>query len=311
MKNNLLQKGGVGCPFLFYQCNHSPRVEIVKINSPTLGYILQGSLVVIDNHNLIRIVEQELYLLRRGTYCVQYMGRGKEPFSEIRVGLGGDSVAAVLRSLSYAVCSPSPKLPNGVKSKGLCLHEQATPLIGGYFAGLTHKGTLSLMGDSPIYQQIKLRELLLLLFATPKSVVAAAIRQCAHSSAQTSVERVVEQNWAENLTIEQLARMCDMKLSTFRSTFRQLFGDSPHHWIMRRRLEKAEELVRNSNAPIKYICYECGFGSPSQMIRHFRGAYGTTPTNYRNLCSAQIGGIEIGEAEKEAVFCDVGVGGED
>lgn len=296
MKKPQPKGGDQTTSFLFYQCNHSPTVVLLDCHSATLGYILQGSLVVIDNNRAINIYEQEIYLLSEGTHIMQYRPNGKAPYSEIRVSLDSNCEAVGFRTLAAVAELP---LPTSATTTNSCVHERATPLVCSYFVGLTHYATLSLMSHNPAYRRMKLNELMLLLFDNPQSVVATALWHNSRPTCQTTIERVVVQQLTHNPTIEQLAQMCDMKPSTFKSTFRRLFGDSPHHWMLMRRLEKVEHLLRCGDAPIKYICYECGFGSPSQMIRHFRSAYGTTPTKYRSFYNAQLGNQQEGEMADE------------
>ena len=59
-------------------------------------------------------------------------------------------------------------------------------------------------------------------------------------------------------------------------------GISPYQYVLKQRVAKTKDLLKNSKLPLADIAYECGFSSQSQMTQHFRKQVGVTPKVYRN-----------------------------
>ena len=95
--------------------------------------------------------------------------------------------------------------------------------------------------------------------------------------------RTVVTNTLKGLTIEQLASECGQSPTKFKKEFKEVFGDTPHHWAVRRRLEFAQRLLEYTNLPVKIVAQQAGFSTTSHFIRLFKAEYGHTPTHQRKL----------------------------
>jgi AraC family transcriptional regulator len=83
------------------------------------------------------------------------------------------------------------------------------------------------------------------------------------------------------LTLSQLATECGLSRSHFVRAFRQSTGVPPHRWLQRRRLERAQELLRNGKSPLREVAQACGFADASHLSRTFTEELGTSPVTYR------------------------------
>ena len=86
---------------------------------------------------------------------------------------------------------------------------------------------------------------------------------------------------AEPLDIDELARVAHTSKAHFIRTFKETFGETPHRYLQRRRLERAMHLLRETNRPVTDICLEVGFNSLGTFSRTFREIIGTSPSAYR------------------------------
>lgn len=87
--------------------------------------------------------------------------------------------------------------------------------------------------------------------------------------------------YAEVLDIPALARIAVVSEAHFIRTFRTVFGETPHRYLQRRRIERAMFLLRTTDRPVTDICFETGFGSLGTFSRTFAGIVGEPPTAYR------------------------------
>ena len=95
------------------------------------------------------------------------------------------------------------------------------------------------------------------------------------------MSRVMEENFAYRLKIEEYAQLCHMSLSSFKKAFKDRFRTTPGAWLMERRLDLAVHKLISTDLPIGELAFECGFEDPSHFIRVFKKKYEITPLQYR------------------------------
>ena len=88
-------------------------------------------------------------------------------------------------------------------------------------------------------------------------------------------------SYARPLDIAALARVAHVSEAHFIRTFRDTFGETPHRYLQRRRVERAMELLRETQCPVTEICFRVGFKSLGTFSRTFRGIVGESPSVYR------------------------------
>lgn len=95
------------------------------------------------------------------------------------------------------------------------------------------------------------------------------------------LQRVMEENYAYNLKIEDFAQLCSMSLSKFKLKFNKRFGTTPAAWLKDKKLTLAHHMLKTTEAPVNQVAFECGFEAPSHFIRVFKQKFGQTPLQYR------------------------------
>ena len=92
---------------------------------------------------------------------------------------------------------------------------------------------------------------------------------------------LADARYAEPLTVADLAAAAGLSRSHFSREFRQAFGESPHQYLLTRRLERAAALLRTTDWPVVDICFAVGSSSLGSFTTSFRRVYGTSPAAYR------------------------------
>src|SRR5215208_3221893 len=87
--------------------------------------------------------------------------------------------------------------------------------------------------------------------------------------------------YADALDVEWLARSVALSRAHFIRSFRATFGETPHRYLQRRRIERAMALLRNTDKPVTEICLDVGFTSLGTFSRTFRDVLGISPRGYR------------------------------
>ncbi|GCD94182.1 helix-turn-helix domain-containing protein [Embleya hyalina] len=92
---------------------------------------------------------------------------------------------------------------------------------------------------------------------------------------------VMDRAYAQPLDVPALARIAHVSEAHFTRTFRATFGETPHRYLQRRRVERAMFLLRESDRSVTDICFEVGFASPGTFSRTFHDIVGRSPRAYR------------------------------
>lgn len=96
----------------------------------------------------------------------------------------------------------------------------------------------------------------------------------------------MDRSYAEPLDVPALARLAHVSEAHFSRTFRATFGETPHRYLQRRRVERAMFLLRETGRSVTDICFEVGFGSAGTFSRTFREIVGRSPRTYRKKAVA-------------------------
>ena len=91
----------------------------------------------------------------------------------------------------------------------------------------------------------------------------------------------IDRDYARPLDISTLAGIAALSEAHFIRTFRATFGETPHRYLQRRRLERAMALLRDTTIPVTDICHQVGFGSLGTFSRTFQALVGESPSAYR------------------------------
>ena len=92
---------------------------------------------------------------------------------------------------------------------------------------------------------------------------------------------LADARYFEPLGVEDLARAAGFSRAHFSREFRRTFGESPHSYLLTRRLERAAALLRNTDRSVARICVDVGLQSVGSFTTSFTRAYGMSPTAYR------------------------------
>jgi AraC-like DNA-binding protein len=92
---------------------------------------------------------------------------------------------------------------------------------------------------------------------------------------------LADARYFEPLDVEDMARAAGLSRAHFSREFSRTFGESPHAYLLTRRLERAAALLRNTDSPVAEICFSVGLRSVGSFTTSFTRTYGRSPTAYR------------------------------
>jgi AraC-like DNA-binding protein len=92
---------------------------------------------------------------------------------------------------------------------------------------------------------------------------------------------LADARYFEPLGVDDLARAAGLSRAHFSREFRRAFGESPHAYLLTRRLERAAALLRKTDRSVADICFSVGLQSVGSFTTSFTRTYGVSPTAYR------------------------------
>ena len=120
--------------------------------------------------------------------------------------------------------------------------------------------------------------------ATRRSALECGLDEREHLMSAETLERardLIDAHLDRPLDLEAMARAAHFSRFYFLRAFRKTFHETPHQYLTRKRIEKAKELLANSELPITEICFDVGFESLGSFSALFHKAVGWSPSIYR------------------------------
>lgn len=99
----------------------------------------------------------------------------------------------------------------------------------------------------------------------------------------------MDRSYAAPLDVPALAAIAGVSSAHFSRTFRDAFGEAPHRYLQRRRVERAMYLLRATGRSVTDVCFDVGFGSLGTFSRTFKAIVGDSPVAYRARSGPLVG----------------------
>jgi len=130
--------------------------------------------------------------------------------------------------------------------------------------------------------ELKFRELILTLADDPyNAALLSYFCSLMNEPQSVSLQRIMDDNYCFNLTLEQYAELCNRSLSAFKRDFQKIMHTTPGKWLLEKRLNHAMHLLANKGKNVNEVAFESGFENASHFARAFKKRYQVTPSVIR------------------------------
>lgn len=129
--------------------------------------------------------------------------------------------------------------------------------------------------------ELKIKELILLLVLTKNATSVLEIIEGLFSPKSIKLKKVIELHKYKNLSIEELAILCNLSLSSFKREFNSIYKESPKNYLNSQKIQKAKKLLEISDLSVSEIAYKVGFKDPHYFTRLFKKKETVPPSKYR------------------------------
>lgn len=225
----------------------------------------------------IRLGSSESVVMKCGNYITRFLPLGDSGPSEIVVV---HFYPEMLRKI-YKKDLPDFLRPSGTSSGQLIRQVIVDEMIQAYIKSLLfYFKNPSLVTEELI--SLKIKELILLLVRTEENAQKIKmIFQELFSPTRINFLEVIESNLYENLSLQELASLCQMSLASFNRKFKSIFKESPGSYLKKEKIEKAKKLLAGTDLRVTEISWECGFGEVSHFTKVFKNMIGVAPLKFR------------------------------
>lgn len=128
---------------------------------------------------------------------------------------------------------------------------------------------------------LKFEELLLYMADRYPQQLMSLRANVSANQEEVMIRRSAEMNLYNNVTIEELAFLCNMSLSTYKRKFQKIYGTSPTRWFLQKRMEQAVGMLVVQREKPSEIYHKLGYENHSSFTQSFKQVYGLTPSEYQ------------------------------
>ncbi|NMH85917.1 helix-turn-helix domain-containing protein [Flavivirga algicola] len=245
-------------------------------NEAAFVYTLKGACVSYSEIEEIKLKKGDAILAKCGNSSLKTFAVDKNPkYSAISIRFYKDTLENIYKDTPapfYKIKSEN-NVANSVKLNVNMLLKQYLENLITYF------NNTELLTDDLII--LKLKEVILLLLETEDTSKVQSIMTNLFEKKTFEFKEIVKAHICSSVSLEELASLNNMSLSTFKKKFKRIYNDTPNNYIINKRVEKVAELLPKSEEPITNIAYDCEFKTLAHMSRVFKTKYGVSPSEYR------------------------------
>ncbi len=216
--------------------------------------------------------KNEMLFMPRDTYLISDLTKDKECIEVFLVFFDHDIVVKFLGS------KITQHHKSSVSTSTICKLETSTK-ISHYFAALKEI-YFDFENDKDILEY-KILEFLHLVYINNPSEMIDTLNSSENQKKKRNIETLMLNNFDKNLTVADFANLSGRSLSTFNRDFKSKYGQTPKQWLIKKKMEKAEELLTDG-INVTNCAIEVGYSNISHFIKAYKLIYGKTPNSIKN-----------------------------
>jgi AraC family transcriptional regulator, exoenzyme S synthesis regulatory protein ExsA len=277
---DILRAETPACPVRFYrhQAADAPVRSMITFTANAVSLVVSGRKRLQQGSHSLELPAGSGLLFRRGQCLSTDIAVAGKPYRSLLAFFGDDDLAAFRKR--YSAPAGKARAPDDFA------RITVSPQLDALRETLAD-GPVNPADFSPAMRAVKLEELLLLILEANGPGVFDLFNGAAAPAPDNRLRAVIEAQWQNGLSQEELAFLCHMSLSTFKRRFQAVYGTTPGQWLHRRRLDYAAHLLKVERRKASDIYFDIGFATLSSFTQSFKSYHGVTPKAY------QTGGVNV------------------
>ena len=239
-------------------------------------YIIDGKYQAVSEEEAFIATSEEAVLMKCGNYLAKMLSeQGKNRYEAIAVHFYPEVLKKVYKDAPPAfLTDPSYSFSrNMVKLEASILIQKYIESVLFYFENP------DLVSEEILI--LKLKEIVLLLLQTKNAPQVIEVFNNLFNPRTFSFKEIVEAHIFTSISIQELAQLTNLSLSSFKRTFAQVYEDTPARFRTKKRIEKAQHLLTITNDSVGDIAFEVGFQDVAHFSKVFKSRTGVSPSKFR------------------------------
>lgn len=260
---------------------HRTSLPVVKnrivINKNLFSFLLEGEKILHRPGKPLKICPGQFLLMAEGNTLMTE-----------QVSAGGQYISMLFFFDSRVLNDFFLKYPGLDKNAGHSFGQGEEPVVcfeGDAFIQNYVDSMQLMLEATPFLQEelqlLKLEELLLYLAANYPATLYSFRPSRQPDAGDRQLKVTVEGNLDHTITVEELAFLCNMSLSTFKRKFARVYGISPNKWLLQKRMELAADLLLHQREKPSEVYHKVGYENHSSFTQSFKQVYGVTPSDFQ------------------------------
>lgn len=261
---------GISVQVFDYQSARELAKQQIVLKQNTLSFLIEGTKEVFFDNSTLAIDTNQFLIMKAGHCLMTEKLSESSNYRSILLFFTDDILLKLIRKTGHRKGHSSERKSVYAFSYDTFIH--------GFVHSLINISKLSKSIQHRLLE-VKLEEIL--LYLTEIQGTAFLDSLASHSSdMHQKLTLVVETNRLNKLTLNELAFLCDMSVSTFKREFEKQYSESPIKWFQNQRLEYANELLNLKNGTASEIYLDAGYENLSSFIQAYKSRYGITPKQH-------------------------------
>jgi len=254
----------------FYSTNQSSRTNKISFNYNLLCFVLQGQKEVIDGLSRTSIGNDSIFLLPGGNTLMAEKTTLGNSYKSILFFFSTNFLRefTAQAKLTKSRIGPSRSNLRAFKKDAYISNFENSLLMLGSKLNINHR-----------MAEAKLREILLYLLERDEVVATEFMLNALQRDRDLPFFKIINSQVSGNLTIEELAFLCNMSVSTFKRKFAEVFHTTPKKYFVEQKMKEAVDLLVQNWRPSE-IFAKLGYENLSSFSSEFKKCFGVSPKMY-------------------------------
>jgi AraC-like DNA-binding protein len=242
-----------------------------------ISLVISGEKTMLFTEKTVNINADEFHFLSSGHCIVSMDLSDKQIFKSILIFFDNKTLTDFY--LKYNNRIRGIRAANKIKSEPYVAFKK-DPFVWNFI------GSLNLLFESGMeisaeMKLLKFEELMLHLLEKYPTQLLSFQTSSAESSIDFKIRQAMEANVINNITVDELAFLCNLSLSSFKRRFEAIYNTSPSKWLLQKRMEMAKQLLGHYNEKPGEVYYKVGYENHSSFTKSFKQSFGLTPKDFQ------------------------------
>ncbi len=264
-------------------------IQSQNLSRYAIGFVLRGTKYLYDGDTRQKLSRGDVFYLGVGHHYMENVPDNGQPYEQI---LFFYTPADLQRILLHLNITYGLNISNEHSCENCRSHSHVS-MPGWNSVRSFFSNTNNYLRDENFLhdetaENIKMTELIYLIISHEDCCLKSKILSNI-DTARENFEQIVYDHIFNDISIEELSKLSNRSLTSFKKEFRRHFQMPPHKWYIRQRLMHARLLLISTSKSISEIGNECTFPNTSHFIKLFKKEYAMTPATYRHRHLSSLG----------------------